>query len=122
MAVASAADAAVAAMIEFERQISLSREGVWGARIGSQRRGLALVMEMRLREVEPAVTAALPMQAVRKGGGRLKAVPGLGSAPDPAAVQRSFALLALLDIAAEFTALVRDPEAAQIVRRRAAAA
>lgn len=174
VAVASAADTAVAAMIEFEQHISLAREGVWGARIGSQRRSLALVMEMRLREVEPAVAAALPMQTVRKGGGRLKAVPSLGSAPDSAAVQRSFALLALLegcrgssstggygalrtkmvetldawleaytedllellhkggadpgrlraflDVAAEFTALVRDPEAAQIVRRRAAAA
>ncbi len=174
VAVASAAEAAIAALTEFEQQVVLAREGVWGSRVGAQRRSLALAMEMRLREAEPAILAALPMQAVRQGGGRLKAAPGLASPPDAMAAERAFALLALLDgcrgssctggfgaqrarvvenldawleayaedllellrrgggdagrlrayldIAAEFTALVRGPEAGRIVRRRAAAA
>ncbi len=174
VAVASAAGAAIAALTEFEQSIALSREGVWGSRVGAQRRALALGMEMRLRDAEAAVHAALPLHAVRQSGGRLKGAPDVASSPDSLAVERVFALLALLDgcrgssivggfgalrarvvesldgwleayaedllellrrpgadrdrlhgfleIAAEFTALVRDPEAARIVRRRAAAA
>ncbi len=174
VAAANASTLAHITLTEFEQNLTLGKEGVWGARIAAQRRNLALVMEMRLREVEGAVSAALPAVAVRMSGKLLRGAPDLTRAPDQRTVDRAVALIALvdgcrpsamlagygairhkvletldtwletytqellerlhkgganvermrhyLDIAAEFVAMVRGPEAAALIRRRVAAA
>lgn len=157
---------------EFETWLSINREGPWGSRLHAQMRALAAAVEARLREVEPAVAAALPLQPSRSKA--MRGRPRLTEAPDRSAVTRAHALLGFLyesrhsasyggfgvvrskvveavdpridqyaddlleqlhedpaegervrerlEIAADFLGLVRDPRAAEIVRRRAAAA
>jgi hypothetical protein len=174
VAAASASTLAHITLTEFEHNLILGKEGVWGGRIAAQRRNLALVMEMRLREVEGAVSTALPAMAVRMSGKMLRGAPDLSRAADRRAVDRAVGLVALvdgcrpsamlagygairakvletldawlesytqdllerlhkggplsermrdyLDIAAEFVAMVRGPEAAALIRRRVAAA
>jgi hypothetical protein len=56
---------AVHEIAEFEEWLVLNKEGPWGKRIGDQKRNLAVCMESRLRETEPAVAAALPTQPMR---------------------------------------------------------
>ena len=161
---------------EFEQWLTLKRDGPWGERVAAAKRNLSLAMEAWLREVEPALAAALPTQSVRGLGGRgMRAAPRLAADPDLAAVRKAEGLLALLDacrasaqnggfaslrgkvkealekridayvedlldqlhsgagpdperirtfldLAADFTGHVKDPEAARIVRRRSAAA
>ncbi len=166
---------AVQEIAEFEEWLAMKRDGPWGSRIAEHKRGLALCMESRLREAEPAVAAALPTQASRGLGKIVKSAPRLTADPEPLLVNRAEALLTLieegrsaaaaggfgalraktiealeqrldqyvddllgmlhggenpeperlrayLEIAAGFLALVKGPQAGQIVRRRAAAA
>jgi hypothetical protein len=174
VAVASAATTAHVTLSEFEQNLILAKEGVWGTRIAAQRRSLALAMEMRLREVEGAVSSALPALSARLGGKVVRGSADLGRPPEQRAIDRAVGLIALvegcrpsaasagygairlkvletldgwlesytqdllerlhkggpgadrmrayLDIAAEFTAMVRGPEAAALIRRRVAAA
>jgi hypothetical protein len=174
VAAAAASDAATLIISEFETHVAMSREGVWGARIVQQRQALTLAMEMRLREVEAATNAALPMRTMRVNGKFLRGPPNLSQPPDPLAVAKVMSLTALLsgcrtaalvtgfgalrskvleiqdkaldgyiqdvldmlhrqqvpaelgraylDVAAELFGLVRDPKAADLVRRRAVAA
>jgi hypothetical protein len=163
---------AVQEMVEFEEWLALAKDGPWGQRIVEQKRNLALCMEARLREAEPAVATAL--QAGR-GGAKSRAFPKLTDDPQPIHVTRAEALLTLieeargaaaiggfgaarsktlealesrldqycedvlellhkggevdpdrcrafLEIAARFVGLVKGPQGAAIVRRRAAAA
>ncbi len=160
---------------EFEEWLALNRQGPWGQRIGEQKKALSLTMEARLREIEPAVAAALPTQPARGAGKSVRPVPKLAADPHPLLVNRAEALLALmeeargaaaaggfaslraktietmekrldpycddlievlrggqndepervrayLEIAARFTGMIRGPQSAQLVRRRAAAA
>lgn len=166
---------AVQEITEFEEWLALNRGGPWGQRIGEQKMALALTMEARLRETEPAVAQALPIQPARGSGRTVRPAPKLVADPQPLVVNRADALLTLaeearsaasaggfaalraatweslekrldhysedlleilhrgegdepermrayLEIAARFTALVKGPEMAQIIRRRAAAA
>ena len=166
---------AVQEISEFEDWLAMKRDGPWGARIAEQKRALALCMEARLRETEPAVAAALPTQAARGLGKIVKSSPKLVVDPAPLLVNRAEALLTLiedsrsaasaggfgslrikvlesleqrldlytedllnllhggeseeperiiayLEIAAQFLSLIKGPQAAQIVRRRLAAA
>jgi hypothetical protein len=167
---------ASSAIHEFEQWLALNREGPWGSRIAMQKQGLAQAAEARLRETEPAVSAALPLQAQRAPGNRQpRAGPRIDGYPHPGLVQRAEGLLAFLDetrtsaanagfgslrakviesleqrldhyvedlierlrledepdpdcvrayleVAADFSGMVKGPKAAQIVRRRAAAA
>jgi hypothetical protein len=174
VAAAAASDAATLIITEFETHLAMSREGVWGARIVQQRQALTLAMEMRLREVEAATSAALPLRTVRVNGKFLRGPPSLSEPPDRAAVDKVMALTALLsgcrtaalvtgfgalrtkvletqdkaldsyiqdvldmlhrrqapaeiaraylDVAAELFGLVREPKAAELVRRRTVAA
>jgi hypothetical protein len=96
VAAAAASDAATQIISEFEMNLSMPREGVWGARIVQQRQALTLAMEMRLREVEAATSAALPMKMVRVNGKTLRGPPNLTNPPDPLAVHKVLALTALL--------------------------
>jgi hypothetical protein len=168
--------AACAAVKEFEQWLTMNKEGPWGSRIAVQKQGLAQGAEARLREVEPAVGAALPLQAGRMIGGRApRAGPRVDGYPDDSLVRRAEGLLAFLDetrssadkagfgalrakvmealeqridtyvqdllerlhagdgtdgewvrafleVAADFSGMIKGPQAAQIVRRRAAAA
>lgn len=82
---------------EFEEWLSLAKDGPWGRRIAGQKRALAQAMEARLREVEPAVSAALPTQPVRGGGRGVRPAPKLSTDPSPLLVARSEALLTLMD-------------------------
>ncbi len=59
---------------EFEDNLRLVKDGVWGGRVAERRRSLAVMMENQLREVEAAVAAALPAQAVVLGGKRLREI------------------------------------------------
>ena len=166
---------AVQEIAEFEGWLAMKRDGPWGARIAEQKRTLALCMEARLREAEPAVAAALPTQAARGLGKIVKSAPKLAADPDPLLVNKAEALLTLiedsrsaasaggfgalrtkvlesleqrldqyaedllnllhggegedgsritayLEITAQFLSLIKGPQAAQIVRRRLAAA
>jgi hypothetical protein len=97
VAAASASTTAHVTLTEFEQNLTLGKEGVWGARIAAQRRNLALVMEMRLREVEGAVSTALPAIAVRMSGKLLRGAADLTRAPDQRAVDRAVGLIALVD-------------------------
>ena len=164
------------AIREFEQWLTLNKEGPWGARIAGQKLALALAAEARMRETEPAVAAALPLQGARIIAGRApRAGPRIDDYPDDGRVRRAEGLLAFLDetrssaatagfgalrakvvdsleqrldayvqdlverlhaddcpdpewvrayldVAADFCGMIRGPQAAQIVRRRAAAA
>jgi hypothetical protein len=161
---------------EFEQWLALNKEGPWGSRIAAQKMALAQAVEARLREVEPAVAAALPLQPSRIPGGRgPRAAPRIDGYPDEGPVRRAEGLLAFLDetrsaaanagfgslrakviealegrmspyvedlverlhgndgadaawvrayleVAADFCGMIEGPQAAQIVRRRTAAA
>ncbi|MDB5469238.1 MAG: hypothetical protein JWR84_798 [Caulobacter sp.] len=163
------------AIAELEEAVQLSKDGDWGKRLAGQKRGLALSVEGRLKEVEAAVGQALPVQAIRYSARLIKAAPKLSADPDPKAVGHAMSLLAFseevrssadtggfgatrarileavdkhidpyvedalehlrsdevedpgrvrafLAIAADILALCKDDKAAQIVRRRLAAA
>ena len=173
MRLASLIHGATQSINEFEQWLAINREGPWGSRLGGQKRALALAVEARLREVEAAVNAALPIQPMRAAARIVRGAPKLADGPDARAVLKAQALLALLcesrvcasyggfgsvrtkvvealdsridqyaedlldllhdhsgppaetvraylDVAAEFLGLVREPKAAEIVRRRAA--
>jgi hypothetical protein len=174
VAAAAAAEAATAIMFEFETNIAMPREGVWGARIVRQRRALSVAMETRLQEVETAMAAALPVKTVRMHGKKLRGPPYLANPPEQPATDKLLSLAALLsccrtasqangfgalrtkiietqdqaletyiqdvldlmkrgearveiaraylDVAAEVFGLIRDPKAADLVRRRIVAA
>ena len=177
VAAASAVVRATLRLSEFEQGVALSRDGIWGARVIAQRKSLAQTVEMRLSELEGAISAALPAQVVRLGARRVRGGALVDRAPEPGAVARALSLAALLDgcrpaavhggfgalrarvaeaadvvldgyseelvallhregaqgarvrsirayldVAAELIALVRDPQSAELVRRRAAAA
>lgn len=159
---------------EFGQWLSINREGPWGSRLASQKRNLALAAEARLREIEPAVIAALPTQPMRFAARSVRGAPRLTAELDTAAVGKAQGLLgflyetrtcasyggfgalrtkvvesldprvdqyaedlleqlhagdgdverlrAYLEVAAEFLGLIREPKAAEIVRRRTAVA
>ena len=161
---------------EFETWLDLAKDGPWGGRVAAQKKALTDTAEARIREIEPAVAAALPLQVYRMMGFLApRAGPRVDGQPVERLVQRAEGLLAFLyesravatsagfgalraktigslekrldlyvkdlverlraeevqdgeqvraylDVAAEFLGLVRGPDAAQIVRRRAAAA
>jgi hypothetical protein len=156
----------------FEEAIELTRSGPWATRLMTQKRQLAAAVEKRLKFVEDAIAAALPLQAGRRKGPR--GHPRLSHDPDPAALARAETLAAFtpevrsaaavagfgavraqaaeaaearldqyvedllevihmqapeagrarlfLDAAAELLGLLSGVKAAQLVRRRAAAA
>jgi len=81
---------------EFETNIELSREGLWGKRIGKQKQTLAQLAESRLNQIEKVIDAALPQQMVRFGKG-LKGQPKLAADPDPSALRKAEGLLAFYD-------------------------
>jgi hypothetical protein len=97
VAVASASTTAHVTLSEFEQNLTLGKEGVWGARIAAQRRSLALVMEMRLREVEGAVSVALPAVSVRMSGKLMRGAADLARPPEHRAVDRAVGLIALVE-------------------------
>ena len=159
---------------EFDQWLAINREGPWGHRLASQKRNLALTAEARLREVEPAVATALPVQPMRFAARTVRGTPKLAEPLDERAVRKAAGLLGFLyetrtcasyggfgalrskvvealdprvdqyvedlleqlhtgaeeaeklrgyiEVAADFMGLVRDPKAAEIVRRRAAVA
>jgi hypothetical protein len=172
---ARAALRATVEIAEFEQSLVLSPDGVWGRRLGKQKRELASAVEEQLRDVDDAVSHALPLHTVRMGPRTLRGVPKLTADPDLKHVERATVLLrfmhevrmsaqaggfasarakaleilearldtyveevlasmrageiedesrarAFLEIAADFCGISRDAKAAQIVRRRAAAA
>jgi hypothetical protein len=167
---------ASAAIRTFEEALALSREAPWGAKVAAYKQALAQSAETRLREAEPAVAAALPLQAQRALGSIApRPGPRVDGYPDDGLVRKAEGLLsfleetrnsaanagfgslrakviesleirldhyvedlverlrdderqdvewtrAYLEVAADFSGMVRGPQAAQIVRRRAAAA
>jgi hypothetical protein len=174
VALAVSVQTGTAIVNEFDQWLDIKREGPWGSRLTRQRRALANAVEARLREVEAAVSAALPLAAARQSTRGARGAPRLAADVDPKAVTKAQALLAFLyecrlsanhggfgsvrtkvvegldprldqyvedllellhageeptdrvraylEIAGEFLGLVRDPRAAEIVRRRAAVA
>jgi hypothetical protein len=86
------------AIRDFEQWLALSDDGPWGSRIAAQKQGLALAAEARMREVEPAVAAALPLQQ-KHAPGRLapRPAPRIEGYPDYDLVRRAEGLLAFLD-------------------------
>lgn len=82
------------AIAELEEAVQLSKEGDWGKRLAGQKRGLALSVEGRLKEIEAAVGNALPVQAIRYSARLIKAAPKLTADPDPKAVGHMMSLLA----------------------------
>jgi hypothetical protein len=82
------------AIAEFEEAVQLSKDGEWGKRLAGQKRGLALTVEGRLKELEAAVGQALPVQAIRYSARLIKAAPKLSADPDSKAVGHAMSLLA----------------------------
>jgi hypothetical protein len=161
---------------EFETSLNLAKDGPWAVRVAAHKQVLTDTAEARIREAEPAVAAALPLQVFRMPGALApRAGPRVDGYPVDALVRRAEGLLAFLyesravatsagfgalraraigslgmrldlyvedlverlhaesgedgeqvrahlEVAAEFLGLVRGPDTAQIVRRRAAAA
>lgn len=159
---------------EMENAIDLGREGGWGGRVQKQKKGLAAVVEGRLRECEKVIGNALPSQTVRVAR-MMKSLPRLTGEPDAKAVGRATTLLTFIEavrtsanyggfastrakvvekigetiddyveealaliregvvedpesgrahllVAADCAALLRDPRAGDVIRRRATAA
>ena len=101
---ARGADAALrAAMLisEFETQLQLSKSGPWRTRVAAAKRSLAQDAEQRMRDLEAAVGAALPLQPARVSTRLLKATPKVGQPSDEIAVGK-------LRAAATFAAATRS--------------
>ena len=81
---------------ELETSIDLSRDGVWGARIGKQKMTLAQLAEQRLAKIDKALDAALPVSLVKFGKG-LRGFPNLNNDPQPLAIKRAECLLTFFD-------------------------
>jgi hypothetical protein len=77
---------------ELETCMDLNREHGWGLRIAKQRKGLASVVEGRLRDAEKHVKDALASQSLRIARMQ-RYVPRLGSPPEPLHVARALTLL-----------------------------
>ena len=88
---------AATAIAELEEAVQLSKDGEWGKRLAGQKRGLAVSVESRLKEIEAAVGQALPVQALRYGARLIKATPKLSADPDPGAVVHAMSLLAFAE-------------------------
>lgn len=82
---------------EFETSLELGRDGPWGKRVADLRRTLAAAVEARLRDVEDAVSVALPTQTVRVAGRMTRSAPKLDGALDALRVERARTLLLFLD-------------------------
>ena len=175
VALASLTAAALGGLREVEHAVRLDKDRPWGRRIAAQRRAIAASAEVRLKEADGRVAAALPVSNVRVGLKQVRGEPTLALPLDLACVGRAEASLAFiegvrraaemggfaalrakvveildarmetyvedlleqlhvdgasggsdrverLEVAADLWAMVRDPSAAQIVRRRMAAA
>eukprot|EP01030_Chromulinospumella_sphaerica_P022710 gene22710-22704_t len=85
------------AITELEEAVQMSKDGDWGKRLAGQKRGLALSVEGRLKEIEAAVGQALPVQAIRYSARLIKAAPKLSADPDPKAVGHAMSLLAFAE-------------------------
>lgn len=81
---------------EFELYVHITKDGPWGPRIAQARRAAAASAEARLREIDSALAAALPLQAARFASRFVKGVPRLNREPDPRALSRAAALAAFL--------------------------
>ncbi|WGM40176.1 hypothetical protein AMEJIAPC_03117 [Caulobacter sp. NIBR1757] len=85
------------AIAELEEAVQLNKDGEWGKRLAGQKRGLALSVEGRLKEIEAAVGQALPVQAIRYSARLIKAAPKLSADPDSRAVGHAMSLLAFAE-------------------------
>lgn len=81
---------------EFEIYVDLSKDGPWGPRIAAAKRAAASISEARLRELDGALNAALPLQAARFASRFVKGVPRLTRDPEPRALAKAAALAAFL--------------------------
>ena len=81
---------------EFETSMDLSRDGVWGMRIGKQKLTLAQLAEARLGKIDKILDAALPVQLVKFGKG-LRGFPNLNDDPNPLYVRRAECLLTFFE-------------------------
>lgn len=88
---------AALAIAELEEAVQLNKDGDWGKRLAGQKRGLALSVEGRLKEIEPAVGQALPVQPIRYSARLIKSAPKLSHDPDPKALGHALSLLAFAE-------------------------
>jgi len=88
---------ATTAVADLEELVDLARDGEWGARLSKQKRQLAIFVEGRLKQIEAAVGAALPMRTIRYSMKLVKQAPKLTADPDPAAVQAALSLLSFAE-------------------------
>jgi len=94
---ARAVQHAIEEMGEFDQSIQLSRDGPWGQRLNRLKQTLANAVETRLREIDEAVLAALPLQKVRYSARLSSTAPKLEDAPDEAAIAWAVGLLTFAD-------------------------
>jgi len=90
---ANAVRRAIEELGEFEQSIQLSRDAPWGLRVARLKQALATAVETRLREVDEAAAAALPVQKIRYSGRLVSTAPKLDEPPDEAAVAWAMGLL-----------------------------
>ncbi len=88
---------AAMAIAELEEAVQLNKDGDWGKRLAGQKRGLALSVEGRLKEIEAAVGQALPVQPIRYSARLIKSAPRLSHDPDPRALGHAMSLLAFAE-------------------------
>lgn len=93
---AAALASAMHTAAEFELYVRITKDGPWGPRIAQAQRAAAASAEARLRELDSALGAALPLQAARFASRFVKGVPRLNKEPDPRALNRACALAAFL--------------------------
>ncbi|MBQ1542855.1 hypothetical protein C5708_12800 [Caulobacter sp. CCUG 60055] len=96
LAAARSVDVAARIVAQFESDFDLSRDGPWGRRIAQQKQTLAAVVEARLRALDKALAAALPVQPQRGLGRQQRNVPRLSEELDLGAVDRADAMLVFL--------------------------
>jgi hypothetical protein len=86
------------AVKEFEQWLTLNKEGPWGARLNTQKQGLAMAAEAHMRAAEPAVAQALPLQPQRSAGSVApRPAPRIDGFPVEALVRRAEGLLAFIN-------------------------
>ena len=89
---------ASAAINEFVHTLDLTPTGPWTGRIRKLKAALAKTVENRLRDVDDAVGAALPLQAAGFGVRLMRGAPRLTEDPDPRLVAKASGLLSFFEL------------------------
>ncbi|MBV9510728.1 MAG: hypothetical protein JO303_10650, partial [Caulobacteraceae bacterium] len=87
---------AALAIAEFETSVDLNKDGPWGRRLVKQRQTMASLAETRYNQIDKALDAATPLQAIRFGKG-VRGFPRIDADPEPRFLLRAEGLMGFFD-------------------------